>query len=100
MRAVPSLFRLGGDDGIDGGTGGLVAAGPDVAVGVERGLGAGMMQARSDGLYVGAGGDEDSRSSAAGRDSGSPRGGPEPSCGLTASPALPPTVRVGGRAGP
>jgi hypothetical protein len=47
------LFRPGRDDGIDGGAGQLVPVGPDVTVGVEGGLGAGMAQAGLDGLDVG-----------------------------------------------
>jgi hypothetical protein len=53
LVAVPSLFRPGSDDGIDGGAGRLVPVGPDMTVGVERGLGAGMAQACLDGLDIG-----------------------------------------------
>jgi hypothetical protein len=52
LVAVPPLFRAGGDDGIDGSAGRLIAVGPDVTVGVERGLRAGVAETRLDGLDI------------------------------------------------
>ena len=50
--AVPPLFRAGSNDGMDGSAGGLVVVGPDVAVGAERGLRAGVAEMRLDGLDI------------------------------------------------
>jgi len=46
------LFRPGSENILDSGAGGVVPVGPNVPVGVERGLGTGMAQARLDGLDV------------------------------------------------
>src|SRR5229473_146109 len=95
LIAVLPLFRLGSDDGIDGGAGGLVTVGPDVAVDVERGFRAGV--GRRAWTVLTSAPEAMRRLAAVGRDSGSPQGGPEPSCGLSPWPALPPMVIAGGR---